>query len=284
MIRRGGLQVWYDLLAAEVHARLVDSGTHHAREIARITRERRAAGEIDSLETLRAELLLAHALHDSLAAYGDRKVLLTRAARAIGSESIEPLFNEEGPTVEVGKRSDLIDSILGFDPILERLRAEETLARAEEGASAAERKPTFGFGLGVASIEQQWGYLNGEIRIGLPVGRWGDDPATEAYAFERNALELEMRERERELRALVAVDLQEIEDRRKRLEQYDRSIIPLLRESWRVALILYREGATGYLNVVDAHEALRLGEIERMELAIEVRKLTDQLLLLGGAL
>ena len=278
---RNGLAIWYGLLATERRAELIDSGTGHARGLLRIALRRRAAGDIDSLEVLRAQLPLAYALNDSIAIAAERNSLLVAASSAIGIPSDQtflPRFDEAPPPPLDALA--LLAAAVESDPTIRLLRARRLLADAERDASAAGRRPTFDLGLGVASVDGSWGYLQGGVTVGLPIGRWGEDPATESHRFLGEVIDLEIRRRERLLHARIDLAIAEIEGLQRQLEQYDATILPLLRESWRTAMILYREGATGYLNVIEAHEQLLDGELERLDLELRLRQHHDRLTLL----
>src|SRR5690606_21905027 len=83
-LREKALYLWYEMVEQRLRRTLIDSSLRHAREVLRIVRVRRTTGDIDSLESISAELVLAQTRADSIEAAGDLRAAEVAAAVAAG--------------------------------------------------------------------------------------------------------------------------------------------------------------------------------------------------------
>lgn len=280
-LRQIGLRLWHETVDSRLRAELADSLSIYAREFDRISAARRRAGEIDSLERIRAKLFLTQTIDDSIVAYGALRVAHRRLLTAAGITSERYIVTDTLPSREFGFEDSaaMIADALDADPELRLLRMQLQLADAEGVVVRREHYPAIDLSVGVASIDGRFGYLAGGIGLEFPIGRYGRDPVMEALEHRRETIRFEIERRTQGIRGTLLPLLEELESTRQRYETHATRILPLLEEQRRVALLLYGSGATSYLTVVDALEALAAGSHQHLELVVALRALVDEILL-----
>jgi outer membrane protein TolC len=154
-------------------------------------------------------------------------------------------------------------SIQPFESRLAAAQADVALARADKrpdwsaALAYADRGPEFS---DMASLQ---------FTIELPLfTRHRQDPVIAARSAELRQLEAERESALRAHTAEVHKMLVEWEQAGRRLEQYDRELVPLARERAMAAIAAYRAGSGEFQPALDAFEV-------EMELAVERAELTD---------
>lgn len=278
-LRERALGLWYRMVEARLQIALVDSAIHHAREVMRIVRVRRDVGEIDSLEAVSAELMLARSVVDSIEAAGHLREASTAGAVAAGfpvGTLLRPAEETDLEAITSETTEELIERAVAADPTIRLARARLRLVGADAAASAIERKPSLNLGVDVSAIDGEWGYLGGSVGLELPIGRWGEDPATAAFRYRAEVVRQEIEIRQLQIRRELAPLIEEIRTTARLVEEFDRRVHPLLLERWRLALRLYSIGASDYLTVADAHEDVVEEEFDHLTLRVQLSRLIDE--------
>jgi outer membrane protein TolC len=247
--------------------------------VRRIVRVRREAGEVDSLDAVSAELMLARVLVDSIEAAGHFREASISAAVTAGFPAgtlLDPEIDPDTGEILSGAAEEFIERAVAADPTIRLARTRLRLAEADAAASAIERKPSLNLGLDLSGIDGDWGYLGGSVGLELPIGRWGEDPATAAFRYRAEVIHREIEIRELQIRRELAPLLEEIKTTAFLVREFDQRVHPLLLERLRIAIRLYTVGSTDYLAVLAAHEEKIEEEFDHLALRLQLARLVDE--------
>jgi cobalt-zinc-cadmium resistance protein CzcA len=275
-LKIAAVRAWYELLRASAGLEVVDSSLGHARALKHIADARYGVGETGILDVHRANLALGEAIGDSLTAVVRYERSLSTVRRLAGFDASERIsLDIVEPSLPGSVEVDsLARAIAGASPELKVAEAEIAVAKKRRGAVSSERLPGLQLTFVTQSKDGIDGLFGGGVGIDLPISRWLGDPATGAAdalvngaEFERSRVQLD-----RELAAdSIARDLKAS---LKLLQQYETSIVPAAHATFRASVTAYRNGETGFPDVIPIHERLIEVELEYRALKLQVQRTT----------
>ncbi len=282
-ISKQAVKVWTELVGAHLQLRLVDTMLFKAQQLLKAAQFRREVGDITSLELKKAQIELGKAQRDSIEGWNRYQISLENARALMGASPNEEFMipNAEIASERISDRASLWERIKQNNP---QLHEAELRLQAEEAKIAVEKNrllPSFGIDFSFQSVENRSGYYGAGAQINLPISQWFYSPGTEtaraAVVEQRFAINHIERELAIELEQLLA-HYQRADDL---LNHYQSSLLPAAREASQIALTLYREGESGYLETLDSQNTLVEIEQDYLQTRIQFEQTVMEIQLLN---
>ena len=197
---------------------------------------------------------------------GDTAATQARLARWIGNRAEAPW-----PSALPDALTTLPQGNLNDQPELTELRAQLAAARAETGVAKAAFKPQFGVQLGYGlRAGHQPNALSIGVSMSLPIFTGERQAPLLAAAQKRaQARQLDLDNRAAGLHAQEQALQQSLTSINRRIDGYDRQIIPQLRQVAKLAQNQFGSGGGEFTAVIDAEQAIVQGRQQRLDLTID---------------
>lgn len=197
---------------------------------------------------------------------GDSSATQARLARWIGQRAEAPWPSELPDALTTPPQGNLNDQ-----PELTELRAELAAARAETGVARAAFKPQFGVQLGYGlRAGHQPNALSVGVSMSLPIFTGErQTPLLVAAQKRAQARQLDLDNRAAELHAQAESLRQALASLDRRINGYDREILPQLRQVAKIAQNQFGSGNGEFTAVIDAEQAILQGRQQRLDLTID---------------
>lgn len=197
---------------------------------------------------------------------GDTAATKARLARWIGARAQAPWPSALPEALTTPPQGNLNDQ-----PELTELRAQLAAARAETGVAKAAFKPQFGVQVGFGlRAGHQPNTLSVGVSMSLPLfTEKRQSPLLVAAQKRAQARQLDLDNRAAELHAREQALLQSLTSVDRRIDGYDRRILPQLRQVAKLAQNQFGSGSGEFTAVIDAEQAILQGRQQRLDLTID---------------
>lgn len=197
---------------------------------------------------------------------GDTAATQARLTRWIGARAQAPWPNTLPEAL-----TRVPEGNLNHQPELTVLRAQLAAARAEAGVAKAAFKPQFGVQLGFGlRAGHQPNTLSVGVSMSLPLFTDSrQTPLLVAAQKRAQARQLDLDNRAAELHAQEQALQQSLASFNRRIDGYDRRILPQLRQVAKLAQNQFGSGGGEFTAVIDAEQAIVQGRQQRLDLTID---------------
>lgn len=288
-IQREVRTAWLDVYRWRETARTVAGSRSLFQQLVDATRSRYSAGARNQHDLIRAELELTRLDDRALAAHEREAAARGRLSEWLGEAADRPLPDALPDLLPDALPHALVETG-ETHPTVQGIRAK--IQATEAGVEIAESayRPDFAMevGLGFRGGRDITGaerpdFVSIAVSMDLPLfAERRQDRRLAAAHLEREAAVAEHTEVLRRLRAQRREIAVRIERTRSRRQLYDDEIAPRTERQARAALDAYRADQGDFAEVMRAHVAILDVELERLELAVDLRRLQAALAYLMG--
>lgn len=218
-------------------------------------------GNQPQVQALKAEVEVSRAQQDLIRSEAARARARARLNTLLGREVQAPLTLADAPTPVNGvwQLDDLTELGLRQRPDIQQAQAAVETARGEVSSAKAARRPDLSV-IGRLTPEGDGGLA---LSLNLPQVDWGSRKADVQRAEATVAAREQHLELARtEARLEIANALTDLQSAQMQAAEYRERVLELSRKLGDLAMFGYREGASAFLDVLDARRTLRAVNVE----------------------
>jgi cobalt-zinc-cadmium resistance protein CzcA len=167
-------------------------------------------------------------------------------SRWLGADTLYQAAGDIAETVETSSDTLSLHPALGLAE--ERVR----LAEAVAGETRSAALPKFYVEMGSQKIGSRTGYWSWQVGLSLPVSFGANRARNRAAAIDTEKARADLMAEQRTIGTQRRTLDSEYAKWRSTVDYYRTSALPLAKEQRRIALLSYKEGATGYLDFIQA--------------------------------
>lgn len=239
-----------------------------AKRLQEIAQARFEAGDVAQLETVQADLLVAHAETDLEVSRQQEKtafVQLNILMNEPAAKDWELLTPMDG-LLSSPSMDELIARAEQSNPELQHLAQEQRIEEAHRSLLQAQRTPhvTLQFGTDFNSPPDFRVGPRGQLAVELPVFSRNQGEIAQSQAASR-VLESEVQANRRAVAGSLQMAYLDLAVRKRQIELYHDKLLPAGRKLSELAEESYRAGKTGILNVLDAQRSAQQLEREYLD-------------------
>jgi cobalt-zinc-cadmium resistance protein CzcA len=256
-LRRRAALAYNEAITTRALLAMADSMIAVTRRFYEASARRREAGEATALETLQASVAVANAERQRQQAEGSFNAALAVLRTLMAEPPDAPLIITEAPGLQaIGLSAEELEQRIAVHPRLQTGSLTVEAAHAQQQTEVYRNYPGLSLEYAEQTMNDVAGFQSGKIGLTLPLGRWLSGGANKQARAGVMIAEAELESTRRSMLTTARELYIRYTTAREGVSMYQQQILPQAQEAYRIAVRLYEEGDTGYLDVLNAQTQL----------------------------